>query len=171
MKWYSYLICLICICLGIFSTISLVSIWSTSSGVYGSFIYESIETENDYGEVAKFDYGSIPFSTEDYSTYTSKEKFEHIDFDGNEHDYVLLFNDNLCSDLQISSGKIFGKVSLNFYSTEGVLASTATLDILIEFFDVNTIFTITTTNNNSSIAYLNLYMNTNGACFKLLERC
>ena len=82
----------------------------------------------------------------------------------------MLFNDNLASNVQFHAGKITAIVSLKFYSTDGTEASTATINILIEFFDSNTVVTMTTPNTNNSIGYLSQYMNYNGAILKVVER-
>lgn len=170
MKWYSYLICAICIVLGIFSTVAMVRIWSESSGVYGTFSYESIETKNNYDEVAKFDYGAIKFSTNDYENYSNTETFTPVKFDGTKKDYVLLVNDNICSDVQIYAGKIVATATIKFYNTDGDNCSTANLNFLIEFTEDKVTVTTSTKNENSSIAYLDKYMNVHGFVLKIVER-
>lgn len=167
-KWYQYLICFIFIVTGIFSGIYMSKVWSETSGVYGSI--SSIETQNNYSVVAKFDYGTIPFDTEDYSTYSNYRSWEHIDFDGKSADYVVLFNDNMLSDVFIYDGKISGTCTLKFYGTDGSVVCSAVLNIRIEFLEDRTDVLITTTNSNNEIGYLNYYMNTNGSILKVVTR-
>ncbi len=168
MKWYSYLICLVIIVGAIFSTISLVDIWKQHSGVYGEPI--SIETTADYTTIAKFDYGIIEFESEDGQTYTNTTNYGFIDFDGTQGNYALLFNDTLLSNIEFMAGKVIGTMSMNFYATSGDYVCTVNLDINIEFFDGQTVVSLTLQNEDDSVAYFMQYMTINGAVFKIVER-
>ena len=55
MKWYWYITCGLLIILGIFATIDVVEMFSVASKEYGTVI--TIETENNYEEISKFDFG------------------------------------------------------------------------------------------------------------------
>ncbi|MBQ3214189.1 MAG: hypothetical protein IJB10_04215 [Clostridia bacterium] len=167
MKWYSYLICAVLIVAGIFSFISLQDIWSQSSSVVGTPI--TIETQNNYELVCKFDYGTVAFETEDYVEYVNTSAFAHYEFDGSKNDYNVLVNDNLLSDIKVSAGQIEAKCLINFYSTDGNLTSTADLDITIFFYDDSTQVVISMTNENDSYAYLSKYMANNGFILKVVK--
>ncbi len=166
MKWYSYLICFALIIAGVFCSIGMFNVFKHDSGVYGT--YESIETINDYDEVFKFDKGAIAFETDDYVNYTAKFSEMNVDFDGKDGNYEVLFNGNLLSDVEIYAGKITAVISLNFYDSYGDKICTSKVNVLIEFFDSDTIVTFTTKNENNSYAYLNQYMNVNGAILKVV---
>ena len=168
MKWYSYLFCFILIIAGVFCSIGLYNEFTNNSGVYGTF--ESVETVNKFDEVLKVDEGVIPFESSDYVNYSAKIAQEPVKFDGSKEDYAVLFNGNLLSDVEIYSGKITAVITLNFYNTEGAKVATAVVNVLIEFLDSNTIITFTTKNENNSFAYLNQYMNVNGAILKVVTR-
>lgn len=169
MKWYSYLICAVCIIAGIFCSLNLVRIWSEKSAIYGDV--SSIETQNGYTDFAKFDFGIISFEADDgYVNYTCKQSFKHFDFNGKEKEYELLFNDNLLSDVEFRAGEIIGTFNMNFYNTGGEKENNISLNILIEFFDDKTDVSFNLKNDNNSIAYFNRYMTVNGAILKVVEK-
>lgn len=168
MKWYSYLICLFCIFAGVFSIINLVPIWNEKTINYGNI--SSIETENGYDDVAKFDYGIIQFETDDNVTYTNNQSFAQVDFDGDTNNYAVLFNDELLSEVTIYSGKIEARYIRNFYDTDGSLLCSATINFNIEFYDGSTQISISHVNENDSIVYLTRYMTINGAILKIVEK-
>ena len=87
MKWYHYLICFTLIVVGIFCSMELVDMFNKKSQEFGTAI--TIETENEYEEISKFDYGSIEFDTEDYVTFTNISVFEPIQFDGKDKNYFI----------------------------------------------------------------------------------
>lgn len=166
MKWYSYLICIVLIISGIFCGINLVEIWSQKSGVYGSI--ESIETQNNYNEVVKFDLGTISFESDNNVDYSFTYTDGYIEFDGNS-DYSLLINDSLVSDVIFEAGKIIADAKFKFYGSDGKVVSLAELNIYIEFLSDKTVISITTKNNNNSMAYLMRYVNVNGFVIKVVE--
>jgi len=168
MKWYSYLICAVLIVLGIFSTVNCVKEFSVKSSVYGSI--ESIETKNDYNEVFKRDISDIEFESEDDIQYVYRSQCGHVDFDGTKSEYRLLVNDSVSSEAIIKAGKIESVVDLNFYNTDGEKITTATLKILIEFLDSQTVITMSMINEYDSISYFNQYVCMNGLILKVVER-
>lgn len=168
MKWYVYLICFILIVVGIFSSIKLIEIFNISSQEYGTAI--TIETENEYEEISKFDFGIISFETEDYINFSSITTYASQEFDGENKDYLLLFNDQPAINIIIGSGKISGDVVLVFYDLAGEITSKAELHFVVEYFASQTRVTVTITNENDSIAYLESYMGINGAILKVVER-
>lgn len=168
MKWYSYLICIVLIISGIFCGINLVEIWSQKSGVYGSI--ESIETQNNYNEVVKFDLGTISFESDNNVDYSYSYSDGYKEFDGTSVNYSLLVNDSIVSNVVFESGKIIADVNFNFYGSDGEVDSVANLNIYIEFLSDRTEISITTKNENNSMAYLMRYVNTNGFTIKVVER-
>ncbi len=168
MKWYHYLICFVLIVIGVFSSIELVEMFNKQSKEYGTAI--TIETKNDYTEISKFDYGSIDFDTEDYTNFTNVSTFGTIEFDGKNKEYMLLFNGQPANNLVLTNGKVSGDITLSFYDLNGEKVSSATLNVVIEYYASQTKVTITTKNENDSMAYLNAYMDINGAVLKVVER-
>lgn len=170
MKWYSRLICLVLIIVGCFTFVFLVDAWkkdSIKNSTHG--VVSSIETINNYAEVGKFDYGIIEFETENQVDYVNQTTFGAIDFNGKKNDYKLLFNGSILSDVQIYAGQIKATYSRNFYDLEGNMVACAKMSILIECFDNETKVSISTTNENDSIVYLNRYMTINGAILKIVQ--
>lgn len=167
MKWYSYIICFILVISGVFCTIGIANIWSESSEVHGTV--PPVEVQYGYDKVTQFSFEEMAFESEDNLNYTFKSTEDVVSFDGSKKNYVLFFNDNLVSDVELFSGKIVASLNLKFYGTDGSIVSIVKLNILIEFFDGNTEVTIKTKNDNNSMAYLTQYVNVNGATIKVLE--
>ena len=151
-----------------FSTIELVKLFNVKSAEYGTAI--TIETKNDYTEISKFDYGSLSFDTNDYSTFTNVETFAPMDFNGSNNDYIILVNGNPTSNVIINAGKISGDLIMDFYNLDGQVATTATLHILVEYYASGTKVTLTITNTNDSVAYFSSYTNIHGAVIKVVQR-
>lgn len=168
MKWYSYLICFICVFAGVFSIINLVPIWNEKTANYGNI--SSIETENGYEDVAKFDYGVIQFETDDNVTYVNSQSFAPVKFDGSSFNFAVLFNDELLSNVTIYSGRIEASYTRNFYDTDGSIICSATMNFNIDFYDDSTQIAISHINENDSIVYLTRYMTINGAILKVVEK-
>ncbi len=169
MKWYSYLLCVICIISGIFCSMNLVKIWSEKSAIYGDV--SSIETQNGYIEFAKFDFGVINFESDDsYVNYTFKQSFKHYDFNGLNRQYAVLFNDNLLSNVEYRAGEIICTFNMNFYNIDGVKEKDISLNILIDFYDEKTDVSFNLKNNDNCISYFNRYMIVNGAILKVVEK-
>jgi len=168
MKWFSYLICGILIIAGIICSINLAKFWSIKSATYGEIT--SIETINKYDDVAKFDCTSIPLETDDYLNYTSSSSFKPVSYDGTQKNYAFLFNDMLVSNTEFFAGKINSLLKINFYDTDGEIATTISLNIFINFYEDKTEIKISTKNVNNSVAYFERYVMTNGAVFKVVER-
>ncbi len=168
MKWYSYLICVVLIIGGFFSSLFMFNVWSQTSGVVGTAT--TIETKSDYTLTAKFDIGTIAFETNDNVNYVFTESRACEEFDGTKSNYALLFNDTLVSNTTISAGKVIAVCSINFYDNDGDITSVATLNISILFYEKQATINITMQNENDSYAYLTRYINNNGAILKIVER-
>lgn len=167
MKWYTYLICFLLIILGTFSLINLVDIWTRTSSVVGE--PTTIETQNNYDLVCKYDLSTMIFDTEDYVNYISKNSKDHFDFDGTDGNYKLLVNDSLLSNVTVHAGKIEADYSRNFYDIDNSVITTVNLDIEINFYNDETLIVIKTTNVNNSQAYLVQYMATDGFILKVVK--
>ena len=168
MKWYSYIICFILIIIGTFCTIELVDLFSATSGEYGSVI--SYQTHGDYEEFSKFDYGTIDFDTEDYTTYKNISTFGSQQFDGTKEDYTLFFNGQPLNNVVQTAGRINGDLSLKFYDLNGEEITTADIHFVVEYLASATKVTTTITNVDNSVSYLNAYMEINGAVLQVVTK-
>lgn len=168
MKWYSYLICVLLIFAGIFSIVNLVPVWNQKSASYG--VIESIETQNNYSEILKVDYGVINFETTDNVNYMLKQSYKAVNFDGENNNYALLFNDNIIYDIDIHPGYIEGVYQRNFYNTDKNLICTFNMNINIQFLDNQTEITLSAKDENNSMSYFYRYMITNGAILKIIYK-
>ena len=168
MKWYHYLICGILIVIGIFSTINLVELFSVSSQEYGSVI--TIETQNNYNEVSKFDLGTFTLQPTSGNQYSETITLAPEVFDGSNKDYLILFNGKPANNIDSKSGQISGDVSMTFYDLEGKEITTANFNVAIQYYVTQTVITISMTNENDSVSYLSNYTNVNGAVFSVVER-
>lgn len=168
MKWYSYLICSLLICLGVFSLVRLTTIMKTESADYGTVI--TIETKNDYNEVSKFDFGYLDFTTSDKKTFSTMKSYAPEDFDGTAGNYVLLFDGNLSNNTQVINGSIRGTFDLSFYGVDGEKLSTVKLNVEIIYTATETKVLLSIDNVDDSVSYLTVYTELNGAVFKVVER-
>ncbi len=169
MKWYWYPICIIFIVTGLFSIFKLSGIWSETSSVYGTLT--TLETKADYSVEYKHDYGGvIEFETENYVTYTNEILDEAMSFDGTQGSYTILFNDILATNVKVYAGSISGDIVLHFYSTTGELVSTLNMNVVITFTAASTRVALVVENEDSSISYLNAYMQIYGSILKVVER-
>lgn len=113
MKWYHYVICGVLIIIGIFSSIKLVELFNVSSQEYGSII--TIETQNNYSEISKFDLGTITLQPTSGDNYSETITLAPEDFDGSNKDYLILFNGKPANNINSQSGQITGDMSMTFY--------------------------------------------------------
>ena len=166
MKWYHYIICLVLIFVGVISTFNLVDIFSAKSGEYGKvFVYETPGYDNEF---SRFDYGSIDFDTEDYYQYKNVSTFATQDFDGVKNEYTLYFNDQPLNNIVQTAGRISGELTVKFYDTDGQVATTAQLNVVIEYLASATKVTMTINNDDNAVSYLNTYMEINGAILRVV---
>ena len=77
-----YVISVIVIGFGIYSTINFHSVLSVSSSDIGSAIH--IDQEKDYDVVSSFDFGVIPLESDDNLNYYCVESFSFEEFDGKD---------------------------------------------------------------------------------------
>lgn len=168
MKWYTYIICFILIIVGAFCTIELVDLFSVQSGEYGSVI--SYQTQENYEEFSKFDYGTIEFDTEDYSNYKNISTYGSQKFDGTKENYLLFFNGQPLNNVVQNAGRINGDLSLKFYDLNGEEITTADIHFMVEYLASSTKVTTTITNTNNSVSYLNAYMEINGAVLQVVTK-
>lgn len=168
MKWYTYLLCLILIVTGAFCTVELVDLFSVQSGEYGSVI--SYYTQENYEEFSRFDYGTIDFDTEDFTNYINISTFGSQDFDGTKETYTMFFNGQPLNNVVQTAGRINGDLSLKFYDLNGEEITTVDIHFMVEYLASATKVTISTTNVNNSVSYLNAYMEINGAVLKVVTK-
>lgn len=168
MKWYTYIICFILIVVGALCTIELVDIFNVKSGEYGSVI--SYNTQENYEEFSKFDYGTIEFDTDDYVNYKNISTYGYQKFDGTREDYTMFFNGQPLNNVVQTAGRINGDLSLKFYDLNGNEITTADIHFLVEYLASSIKVTTTIINENNSVSYLNAYMEINGAVLQVVTK-
>jgi len=168
LKWYHYIICGVIVILGLFCTMNLVELFGIESKEYGTAI--TIETKNDYTEIAKFDLGSIVFDSEDYVEFELTESYAPIEFNGDGKNYILLFNEQPLNNIVCTNGKISGDLSIVYYNLDGLEVAQSDVFVEIDFFAGETKLKLTSTNNADSMAYLTAYTNINGAVIRVVDR-
>ena len=161
MKWYTYLICGILMILGVFSTISLVRTFNVKSGEYGSVVI--FDRAQKYETFSHFDLSGLQFETEDFVNYTLIDSDVAQDFNGIRNQYDLLFNGKPLNNLTQSAGVISGDYILSFKDMDGSVVSNVNLHIKVEYSAQATEISVTTTNDQNSISYLNASFNIDGA--------
>lgn len=168
MKWYTYLICIVLIVVGVFCGIELYKEIKAESYVNGS-----IDISNKFSQES-FNYSSssVAFYHDLYDeteTYTfDKELLKVEDFNGKEKEYQLVLNDYVLIDSEINSGSIFSVLNMDFYDTNGNIVCNSTMNISIQFLSNKTQLTLTT-NGNESASYLEQYFSDNGIRLKVME--
>lgn len=168
MKWYTYIICAVLILIGVFCTVELVSIFDVQSGEYGTvFVYE---TPYKYDEFSRFDFGRIDFDSQDYQKYQSITTYGAQSFDGTKNNYTLFFNDQPLNHIVRTAGRISGDLAIKFYDLDGEIITTAELNFVVEYLATNTKVTVTITNTDNSVSYLNTYMEINGAILRVVSK-
>lgn len=168
MKWYSYLLCFVLIIVGAFCTVELVDLFSVKSGEYGSVI--SYQTQENYEEFSKFDFGSISFDTEDYIEYKNISTYGAQNFDGTKEEHTMFFNGQPLNNVVQTAGRINGDLSLKFYDLNGNEITTANIHFMVEYLASATKVTTTITNVDDCVSYLNAYMEINGAVLQVVTK-
>ena len=166
MRWYHYIICLILIIVGVFSTFNLVDIFSVKSGEYGKVFV--CETPGYNSEFSRFDYGNVDLDTEDYYHYKNVSTFATQQFDGIKNVYTLYFNDQPLNNVVQTAGRISGELAIKFYDTDGEIVTTAQVNVVVEYLASATKVTMTINNDNNAVSYLNAYTEINGAILRVV---
>lgn len=168
MKWYTYLICIVLIIVGVFCGIELYQEIKAESYVNGSIdISNKFSQESfNYSSSSVVFYDDLYDETETY--IFDKELLKVEDFNGKEKEYQLVLNDYVLIDSEINSGSIFSVLNMDFYDTNGNIVCNLTMNISIQFLSNKTQFTLTT-NGNESASYLEQYFSDNGIRLKVME--
>lgn len=168
MKWYHYLICICLILAGILSMLKLKDIFNIKSAEYGTAV--TIETKNNYSEVAKFDLGVLSFTSDDNKNYAFTMTYSAKEFDGTKNNYTILFNNEPTNNVVVKAGKISSELILKFYDLDNNLSAKAKVNILVEFYAELTKVTLTTIDENNSTGFLTKSSNIFGAVIKVVEK-
>jgi hypothetical protein len=131
MKWYHYLICGVLIVIGIFSSVNLIELFNVSSQEYGSVI--TIETQNNYNEVSKFDLGTFNLTPTTENNYSEVITLAPQSFDGAGKDYLILFNGKPANNIDSKSGQISGDVSMTFYDLDAATFTIGKENIIFHY--------------------------------------
>lgn len=153
---------------GIISTVQIVKTLDIKSQEIGS-AYQ-VEAVQDYKVISEFELTYVDFETEDYVNYSATVLRTPENFNGVDKDYIMLLNESPAYINNVYAGKMDSSFSLNFYNSEETVLSTADVRVVIEYLAKETRITITMKNINSSVSYMNSYMELNGMTLKVIER-
>lgn len=168
MKWWHYLLCGLIIVIGVFTSIKLIDMFKVQSKEYGTVL--SIETKQNFNIEAKYDLGFLDFEEKENGNFVYEVSEAPIKFNGANKEYGMLFNSEPVHDVKVSSGKIEGILTLNFYDTDGLLITTSDVKISIEFLASDTQIRFETKDINKSNSYLYRYLDINGAQLKIVTK-
>lgn len=161
MKWYSYTICTILILLGSFCGLQLYAELCEESYVVGSIDITNESTTDTFA----YSTSSVNFYNDIYDEtntyYFSLDLTALEDFNGEKYAYEIYLNNYYLFNATILAGSVSTTLSLNFYSTSGEIAHTATLYINIEFLSDKSTLSLTTISEESA-TYFEQYFSANG---------
>ena len=168
MKWYTYIICFILIVVGTFFGIQLYKEVKAESYVNGSIdISNQFSQESfNYSSTSLVFYHDLYDTTDTYSF--DKELLKVDDFNGKDKEYKVLLNDYVLVDCDISAGSIFSVVNMDFYSTNGEIVCSSSMNISIQFLSSKTQLKITTTGQTNA-SFFEQYFTDNGIRLQVVE--
>lgn len=161
MKWYWYIVCFICVALGVFCGIQLYREVKAESYINGS-----IDISNRFSQESfKYSSTSVVFYHDlydDTDIYTfEKDLLKVDDFNGKEKTYQVVLNDYILLGSEINAGSVFATIDLDFYNTDGNLIDSANMKISIKFLSNKTQLTLATTGSENA-QFLEQYFADNG---------
>ena len=168
MKWYTYVICVVLILVGIFLGIELYKDIKAESYINGS-----IDISNQFSQES-FNYSSssVTFYHDDYDTtnsYSFQKDLLVVDsFNGKEKTYQVILNDYILLDTEFNPGSIFSTVAIDFYDTDGNVICNADMKISIVFLSNKTQLTLATVGDKNS-SFLQQYFTDNGIRLRVVE--
>ena len=168
MKWYTYVICVVLILVGIFLGIELYKDIKAESYINGS-----IDISNQFSQES-FNYSSssVTFYHDDYDTtnsYSFQKDLLVVDsFNGKEKTYQVILNDYILLDTEFNPGSIFSTVAIDFYDTDGNVICNADMKISIVFLSNKTQLTLATIGDKDA-GFLQQYFTDNGIRLRVVE--
>lgn len=168
MKWYTYVICIVLIIIGVFSGIQLYKEVKAESYVNGS-----IDISNQFSqETFNYSSSSLVFYNDIYDkteTYIFDKKLLKVnDFNGIDNEYQLYLNDYILIGSEFNAGSIYSIVEMDFYDTNGQIICNAKLNISIKFLSGETQLTVSSKGKENA-SFFEQYFTDNGFRLKLVE--
>lgn len=161
-----YALSVIIITFGIISCVNIKSTFDTKSKEIGSAFH--LEQKYNYNIIAEFDFGTIEFDSDDNVNYKNIKSEKTRAFNGVDKNYIMLFNGEPADINNVSAGKMDSTFKFTFYDTEEKVLAIAEVRIVIEFLAKETRITTTMKNTNSSVSYMDSYMEINGCIIKII---
>ena len=166
MKWYSYLICCLCIIVGVFFGLNWYQDVTAQSYVNGD-----INISNKFSQES-FNYSSsaVVFTpTENAESYAFETELIEVDgFNGVKKDYTVKLNEYVLTDTTITAGSVKANVNMDFYDTEGDVVCNGELTIVIRFLSDKTQLQLSCPNQASATFFEN-YFSDNGIRLLVIE--
>lgn len=168
MKWYVYVICVVCMLVGVFLGIELYKDIKAESYINGSIdISNQFSQESfNYSSTSVVFYHDIYDDTDTY--YFSAELLKVDDFNGMEKEYQVKLNDFILLNADIKAGSVFSTITMDFYDTEGAVVCSSTMDISIQFLSSKTQLRLATIGQENA-SFLEQYFSDNGIRLRVIE--
>ena len=142
MKIKYYLLCVVLILVGVWSSITLYQKVTASSYVNGD-----IDISNQFSQES-FNYTNSQvtfYPSENSESFVFETDLIKVDgFDSTLKEYRLSFNDEPVLDVEFTAGAVNGNVYKNFYATDGTIEYSANLNIVIRFLSGKTQLVLST---------------------------
>jgi hypothetical protein len=173
MKWYGYLICIVCVLVGVWSGITLWQKVHAESYINGSIdITNDLYTESFTYDNSLFD-DVIAFSHDIYDeTDTYAWQSENLptvtDFNGVTKTYRIEVNGYRIFNATISAGGVLVRTYIDFYDTENNLLVDAYYDLSIRFLSNKTEVEVKTTSQQNA-NFIEQYFTDNGLRISIKE--
>lgn len=161
MKWYTYIICFVFICLGVFCGIELYRDVKAESYINGSIdISNRFSKESfNYSSTSVVFYHDIYDDTNTYYFEIDLVKIE--DFNGKTKEYKVVLNDYILIDTDIKAGSVFAVINMDFYDTTGQVVCSSPMNIAIQFLSSKTTLVLSTTGQTNA-RFFEQYFSDNG---------
>lgn len=162
MKWYTYVICVALIIVGVFCGINLYKEIKAESYINGS-----INVENKFSQESfLYSASAVVFNLDPYvdmpETYVFENNFLKVDdFNAETKKYQVKLNNFILLDADIKPGSIFSNIHMDFYNTDGQLVQGADLKMSILFLDDKTQLRFVVVGEESK-AFIEKYFTNNG---------
>ena len=166
MKWYTYLICIVLIIIGIFAGTAFYNEATATSYKNGS-----INIENQFSQEQFFYSNSavVFYPTENSEAYAFEIDLNKTEgFDAEVNEYEVYLNGFILLDTTFTGGSVTSNVAMDFYDVDGSLVHEGSLNILIRFLNNKTQLKLSCPDVESA-TYFEEYFTTNGIRLAVLE--
>ena len=162
-----YVIAILVIALAIFYAIKWYDHANTTSQTYGT---PEIVDDFEQIDIADIDLSNeiIFYSSEQTRSY-QKTINEGAEFDGAENTYNLLVNSTPADRVDTSSSNLDATHQILIYGKDNEQLATISLNIQIQFYQEETVLTISTVADDTVFGYLQSYIRTNGFRLQVIQ--